>query len=205
LGLEFILEGQSRADARLMFMRNLNQDERLSKLDNDQRTALGRVFLDTLEMLGLNQANNGRRSAQNTTANPRKRQRISSPESCERALDSIDLTPAPTAPALAPDPIPVEGPPSVRNPVNFQHPTFTPPEVQNQLLPQIPSSVPRSFMPSADNLWLLQQQQQPQPQPQLQQQQEIEDAHSLSPMDDLDYINSWTDYDGLPEFGTRDD
>jgi hypothetical protein len=188
-----------------MFMRNLAQEECLSALDDDQRRALGRVFLDTVEMLGLNQANNGRRSAKNTTRNPRKRQRFSPSDDHGSVSDSADPTVAPTTPALAPDPIPVEGPPSVRNPVNFQHPTFTPPEVQNQLLPQIPSSVPRSFMPSADNLWLLQQQQQPQPQPQLQQQQEIEDAHSLSPMDDLDYINSWTDYDGLPEFGTRDD
>ncbi|RYO11928.1 hypothetical protein AA0111_g12693 [Alternaria arborescens] len=202
LGLELSLGEKPRADARLMFMCNLNQDERLSKLDNDQRTALGRVFLNTLEMLGLNQANNRRRTAQNSTRNPRKRQRISPPESCERAPDSTYLTPAPTTPALAPAPIPMEVPPSVRNPVNFQHSTFTPAEVQNRLLPQIPSSVPQSFMPSTDNLWLLQQQQQPQQQ--LQQQQEAENDHSLLPMGDLGYINSWIGYDELTEFGTRD-
>ncbi|CAN9467665.1 unnamed protein product [Alternaria alternata] len=197
-------EERPRADARRIFMQLLDQkriEGCLPEFDDNQRTALGRVFLDALEMLGLNQANNGRRTSQNTTGNPRKRQRISPPESCERAPNSTDLTPAPTTPALAPAPIPVEVPLSVRNPVNFQHPTFTPPEVQNQLLPQIPSSVPQSFMPSADNLWLLQQQQQPQQQ--LQQQQEAENDRSLLPMGDLDYINSWTGYDGLPEFGTR--
>jgi hypothetical protein len=60
-----------------MFMRNLDQEECLSGLNDDQRTALGRVFLNTVEMLGVNQANNGPQSVQSTTKNPRKRPRLS--------------------------------------------------------------------------------------------------------------------------------
>jgi hypothetical protein len=182
-----------------MFMRNLAQEECLSALDDDQRRALGRVFLDTVEMLGLNQANNGRRSAKNTTRNPRKRQRFSPSDDHGSVSDSADPTVAPTTPALAPDPIPVEVPRSVQNPVDFLNPTFTLPEAQNQLLPQTPSSVPRSFMPSTHDFWLLQQQNQ-----QHLRQQEAEEAHSLSSTGNFDYINLSTDYGGLSEFGNRD-
>jgi hypothetical protein len=162
----------------------------LPELDDDQRTALGRVFLDTLEILGANQANERHRSVQ-TRRNPRKRQKISPPEDHGPAPDSTDSTLAATTSALAPAPIPVEFPSSVPNPVNFQQLT----EVRNQLLPRAPSFVSQSFMPSADDRW------------QLQQQQEAEDAYSLFPTGDFDYLNMSTDYGGPPPpaaFGTRD-
>jgi hypothetical protein len=92
----------------------------------------------------------------------------------------------------------VEIPSFVQYPVNFQYPKFPLPEVQNQLLQQTPLSAPESFIPSADDLWLLQQQQQ------LQQQQEAEDAHSLFSTGDFGYINLSTGYKGLPGFGNRD-
>jgi hypothetical protein len=201
-------EGTFRADALRTFMHVFDQRRMegcLPQLDDDQRTALNRVFLDTLDMLDANEASKRHQSIQ--TRHPRKRRKLPPPEDQGPTPDSTDPTLAPTTPALAPAPIPVELSPSVGNSGDSQHPTSTLPEVQNQLLPQIPFSVPQSFMPSADNLWLLEQQQQPQPQPQLQQQQEeeeAEDAHLLLPMDDLDYINSWTNYEGFPGFGTRD-
>jgi hypothetical protein len=182
-----------------MFMRNLAQEECLSALDDDQRRALGCVFLDTVEMLGLNEANKGRRSAQNTSRNPRKRQRSSPSDNHGSVSDSVDPIVAPTTPALAPAPIPVEVPRSVQNPMDFTNPTFTLPEAQDQLLPQTPSSDPRSFMPSTHDLWLLQQQNQ-----QHSRQQEAEESHSLFSTGDFDYINLSTDYGGLSEFGTRD-
>ena len=163
----------------------------LPQFDDDQRNAIGRVFLDTLEMLGANQANERHRSVQ-TRRNSRKRQRLSPPEDHGPALGSTDITLAPTTPALAPAPIPVELSPSVGNSGDSQHPTSTLPEVQNQLLPQIPFSVPQSFMPSADNLWLLQQQQQE------------ADAHSMFSTGDFGYIDLSTDYGGLSGFETQD-
>ena len=163
----------------------------LPELDDDQRTALGRVFLDTLEMLGANEANERHRSVQ-TRRNPRKRQKRSPPEDHELAPDSTDPALAPTTPALAPAPEGVEFSPSVPNPVNYQHPTFTLPKVQNQMLPQMPSFVPQSFMSSADDFW------------QVQQQEEAEDAHSLFPAGNFSSTNPSTDYAGLPGFGTRD-
>jgi hypothetical protein len=63
----------------------------LPELNDDQRTALGRVFLDTLEMLGVNQANGRRRSVQ-TRRRPRQRRRLSPPEDHEPAPDTIDPT-----------------------------------------------------------------------------------------------------------------
>jgi len=198
-------EGTFRADALRTFMHVFDQRRMegcLPQLDDDQRTALNRVFLDTLDMLDANEASKRHQSIQ--TRHPRKRRKLPPPEDQGPTPDSTDPTLAPTTPALAPAPIPVELSPSVGNSGDSQHPTSTLPEVQNQLLPQIPFSVPQSFMPSADNLWLLEQQQQPQPQLQQQQEEEAEDAHLLLPMDDLDYINSWTNYEGFPGFGTRD-
>ncbi|CAN9182537.1 unnamed protein product [Alternaria alternata] len=198
-------EGTFRADALRTFMHVFDQRRMegcLPQLDDDQRTALNRVFLDTLDMLDANEVSKRHQSIQ--TRHPRKRRKLPPPEDQGPTPDSTDPTLAPTTPALAPAPIPVELSPSVGNSGDSQHPTSTLPEVQNQLLPQIPFSVPQSFMPSADNLWLLQQQQQPQPQLQQQQEEEAEDAHLLLPMDDLDYINSWTNYEGFPGFGTRD-
>lgn len=193
-------EERPRADARRVFLHIFDQKHRegcLPELDDDQRTALGRVFLDTLEMLGANEANERHRCAQ-TKRRPQKRQKRSPPEDDGPAPGSTDLTLATTTPALAPAPIPVEIPSFVQYPVNFQYPIFPLPEVQNQLLQQTPLSAPESFIPSADDLWLLQQQQQ------LLQQQEAEDAHSLFSTGDFGYINLSTGYKGLPGFGNRD-
>ncbi|CAN9192164.1 unnamed protein product [Alternaria alternata] len=185
------LEERPRADARRMFMRNLDQEECLSELDDDQRTALGRVFFNTLGMLGANEADERHRSVQKRR-NPRKRQKLSPPEHHGHAPASTNVILAPTTPALAPAPIAVEFPSSVSNPVDCQHPTFTLPEVQNQLLPQTPSFVPQSFMSSADDFW------------QMQQQQEAEDAHSLFSTGNFNNTNPSTDYEGLQGFGTQE-
>jgi hypothetical protein len=213
-------EGRFRADALRTFMHVFDQRRMegcLPQLDDDQRTALNRVFLDTLDMLNANETSNRHRSVQ-ARRNPRKRQKTSPPEDHGPTPDLTDPTLAHTTPELAPAPILVETHPSVRNPVNFQHPTFTLPEVQNQLLPQTPSSVPRSFMPSADDCWQVQQQNEQQ---RLWLQQEAEEAHSRSftgdliassatwpryaiPKDVADDIKFWTEYGGLSEFGTRD-
>lgn len=222
-------EGRSRADALRTFMQVFDKRRMegcLSQLDDDQRTALNRVFLDTWdmlvaneaskrhpkrkklsppedyervfldnsEMLGPNQANEGHPSVQ-TRGNPRKRQRLPPPEDYGPTPHSNGPTLASTTPALAPAPIPVEIPLSVQDSVNFQHPTFEVPEVQNQLRPQTPSSVPQSFMSDANDLWLLEQQQQ---------QQQEADAHSLSSTGNPEFTNSFTDYGGLYKFETQD-
>jgi hypothetical protein len=183
--------GLAGGNARRMFMRNLDQEECLSELDDDQRTALGRVFFNTLGMLGANEADERHRSVQKRR-NPRKRQKLSPPKHHGHAPASTNVILAPTTPALAPAPIAVEFPSSVSNPVDCQHPTFTLPEVQNQLLPQTPSFVPQSFMSSADDFW------------QMQQQQEAEDAHSLFSTGNFNNTNPSTDYEGLQGFGTQE-
>jgi hypothetical protein len=97
-------EGRLRADALRTFMHVFDQRRMegcLLQLDDDQRTALGSVFLDTLEILGANEANERHRSVQ-TRRNPRKRQKRCLPEDHEPAPDSIDPTLAPTTPAQAP-------------------------------------------------------------------------------------------------------
>jgi hypothetical protein len=180
-------EGRSRADALCTFTQVFDQRRMegcLSQLDDDQRTALNHVFLDTWDILVAKKASRRKRSIE--TRNPRKRQKRSPLEDREPTRDSTDPTLAPTTPALAPAPIPGEIHPSVQDAVNFQHPTFTSPEVQNQVLPQTSPSVPQSFMPSDHDSWPLQWQQL---------RQEAEEAHS--------HFDAYFDFDqfvdSLPE------
>jgi hypothetical protein len=180
-------EGKSRADALCTFMQVFDQRRMegwLPELDEAQRTALTRVFLDAWDMLVVKKASKRHRSTE--MRNPRKRQKRSPPEDHEPTRDSADPTLAPTTPVLAPAPIPGEIPPSVQDAVNIQHPTFTFSEVQNQVLPQTSPSVPQSFMPSDHDFWPLQRQQL---------QQEAEEAHSRFDADfDFDQF-----VDSLPE------
>ncbi|CAN9164736.1 unnamed protein product [Alternaria sp. RS040] len=96
-------EGKSRADALCTFMQVFDQRRMegcLSQLDDDQRTALNCVFLDTWDMLVAKKASKRHRSIQ--TRNPQKRQKRSPPEDHEPAPDSTDPALAPTTPAQAP-------------------------------------------------------------------------------------------------------
>lgn len=96
-------EGRFRADALRTFMHVFDQRRTegcLPQLDDDQRTALSRVFLDTLDMLDANEASKRHQSIQ--TRNPRKRQKRSPPEDHELAPDSTDPALAPTTPARTP-------------------------------------------------------------------------------------------------------
>lgn len=95
--------GIFRADALRTFMHAFDQRRMegcLPQLDDDQRTALGHVFLDTLDMLDSNETSKRQRSVQKR--NPRKRQKRSPPEDHGSAPDSTDATLAPTIPAPAP-------------------------------------------------------------------------------------------------------
>ncbi|CAN9473488.1 unnamed protein product [Alternaria alternata] len=96
-------DGRSRVDALRTFMQVFDQRRMegcLSRLDDDQRTALDCVFLDTWDILVAKKASKRQRSIK--TRNPRKRQKRSPPEDHGPTPDLTNPTLVPTTPAQAP-------------------------------------------------------------------------------------------------------